>query len=141
METEDRVYQLKIITGPQTWRTVLVQEHYTLNELHMIIQKTLNWSGEYLWLFGDFEDQIYGNLKISDVFKQINQEVSYIYDFNVNQHLIITLEAIKKANSAIPYPICVAGHGECPREPAAQKEEDENSLETNEEFDLTSSDL
>lgn len=143
-ETENRVYQLKIIiqwTGPETWRTVLVPEHFTLNELHMIIKKTLNWTGEYLWLFGDFEDQIYGNLRISDVFQQINQEISYIYDFNVNRHLIIKLETVKKASTGIPYPICVAGHGQCPRESAIQKEEDENTLETNEEFEPTSIDL
>lgn len=55
------MYQLKITIDkitPPIWRTVLVPETFSLNELHHIIQISFGWTNSHLYMFGEYENKI-----------------------------------------------------------------------------------
>lgn len=116
-EPSQQVYQFKITlkeSKPPIWRRVLVPDNFKLINLHNAIQSVMDWGCCHLWQFGDYRSKLNKKLKITDVFTEINKQVLYIYDFGDNWDHIVKLEAIKPADPAATYPICLAGRQAAP---------------------------
>lgn len=115
----EQVYQFKITlkgSKPRIWRRVLMPGEFTLGDLHGVIQSVMEWNGSHLWLFGGYGDdeQLDTDMKISEAFRYVKQKIHYIYDYGDNWDHIVLLEAIKQADPAESYPICVAGRQAAP---------------------------
>ncbi|MFL6244808.1 MAG: plasmid pRiA4b ORF-3 family protein [Thermoanaerobaculia bacterium] len=123
-------YQLKIklqdIT-PQIWRRVIVPAHFTLGELHYVIQIAMGWEDAHLHEFvinrqryrlpfdGELEDAVdERTTQLRDV-ARAGSKFTYYYDFG---DFWIHLIHVEKAadDGAVEAPTCVDGARACPPE-------------------------
>ena len=89
------MYQLKIsIEGitPLIWRTIVVPETFTINQLHHIIQISFSWTNSHLYMFGEYENKIGDpilwddgetvsdrEVKIENVLQEVGDKLKYEY--------------------------------------------------------------
>lgn len=129
--------------NPSIWRRVVVPNHLSFFDLHLIIQVAMGWEDTHLYHF-DYngkhilESDKEGNLpKKSDVDCEklflnnaginVGDKMMYVYDYGDSWTHTIEVEAItpiEEGSEAIP--VCVSGENNCPPEdcggPAGYKE-------------------
>jgi len=129
--------QIKNITHPPVWRRISVPSNFTFEDFHYIIQISFGWHNSHLYEFSPkgfgswpqiktkFEEDFdfgfsYGEviepheIKLSDIFKNVGQKFTYIYDFGDSWEHVITLEKILSDNML--YPKIITGKSQCPPE-------------------------
>ena len=130
-----KIYQLKIsIKGakPPIWRRVLVEDDMTYKSIHMIIQDIFDWYGGHLHEFVaanrrytdlEFNDGFVDDLgedqskfTIGEDLREINDKITYIYDFGDYWEHEIKLEDILEKDEDKQYPRCIKGKGRGPLE-------------------------
>jgi hypothetical protein len=134
------IYQIKIsLIGakPPIWRTVLVDSHVTLDELHEIIQLSMGWSDSHLHQFIaneksygfidedldldldldlDFEMKDESQFKLSQLLTNEKDSLIYEYDFGDSWEHQVLLEKILPFDTKISLPVCIKGKRACPPE-------------------------
>src|SRR5437588_758670 len=124
--------QIKDIQKPPVWRRVLVPDFTTLDAFHEIIQVVFGWENYHLYQFSSkgwgsrpvykvpdpqdygYESEDSRATKLSEVFTDLKQTFTYIYDFGDGWIHHITLEKILEER--IFNSKCVDGKGACPPE-------------------------
>ena len=134
-------HKLKIVlnyTDPQVYRTVVVPEKFTFQELHQVIQCVMNWEDAHLYQFnlgapyGSDSIQLpdksdFGNMfgkryqemdarktYLSDIFDGTRRKVNYTYDFGDDWHHEIRV--LQKPKDEVLYPKCIKGENAAPIE-------------------------
>src|SRR3954470_10433804 len=122
-------HQLKVTlegVEPPVWRQLVVPSHFTLFELHSVIQVAMGWENSHLHDFTikrqkyslegpeDFgtalsEDEA----RLSDIVGP-RSKFRYQYDFGDCSDHIIVVEKVLKADD--PAPVCIDGARACPPE-------------------------
>jgi len=111
------MYYLKItIDGinPPIWRKIQVQETFSLNKLHHIIQIAFGWWNYHLYMFGKYEQRIGDptlwadgetvwdkKVKIKDVLQKEGDKFPYEYDMGDSWKHTIVLEKITVDKSRV----------------------------------------
>jgi len=130
-KNNDSVIQIKITlveSNPQVWRRVLIPLHFTLQQLHEVIQITMGWQNSHLYSF-DISGVEYGEdledineeikdaqkHKLSDILTD-KKQFFYLYDFGDDWQHEIIIESILKKENNYNYPVCIAGQNACPPE-------------------------
>ncbi len=124
------VYQLKVTlngSSPPIWRRIHVYSDISLEALHLIIQRLMNWDGGHLHQFiinGEYygiPEIIFGFEMHDEQKVKLNQVVSgegdafiYEYDFGDNWEHVIEVEKILQPEPGEHYPRCIAGKRACP---------------------------
>jgi hypothetical protein len=145
------IYQFKITlihTLPEIWRTIQVPESYNFWDLHVAIQDAMGWLDYHLHEFNikhgkeliriGMPDEEFGDANIllgwetniKTYFEKVGTIARYDYDFGDGWEHEVKLEAILLADSAINYPICLAGERACPPEDCGGIPGFEQMLET-----------
>jgi hypothetical protein len=128
------VFQIKMTlraTDPPIWRRIQTTD-CTLEELHALIQVTMGWGFEHLYLFNiggveyadldmmrddeDIEDAC--DTMLSEVLPLQNRRPRFEYEYDFGDswiHQLIVEERFFQAKGVM-YPICVAGERACPPE-------------------------
>lgn len=133
-------HKLKILladTDPKIYRTVIVPENYTFDQLHLVIQCVMNWANSHLYQFNtgapyasdrivlmdDEEEDFFGNrfeeydatkTYLSDYFNGKLKKMIYTYDFGDDWEHIITV--LKKPKEEVLFPKCIKGENPAPIE-------------------------
>lgn len=119
------IYQFKItLVGltPAIWRRVLVPAHFTLKELHEVIQNSFDWEQYHLYAFEylgeryDDENPQLLSKKLCELNLKENSHLDYLYDFGDNWEHIVSLEKIITEDKGKTYPCCTAGNLTAPPE-------------------------
>ncbi|MBA3899403.1 MAG: plasmid pRiA4b ORF-3 family protein [Bacteroidetes bacterium] len=123
-------------TNPAVWRIVELKNSMNLHELHGVIQSAMGWKNCHLHQFtqqiGDNETEYlleefnmpgepyYGNdprkFKLRDVFNQIGDQITYLYDFGDCWEHDVILKGIRPVDTRTTYPTCPTGARACPPE-------------------------
>ena len=123
------IYQIKatlLYTKPPVWRRLLVPADMTLDQLHLVIQATMEWLDFHLHQFrlGDVtftaEDPFGGavadedsiderQVRVCDVLKRKGEKASYAYDFGDDWEHSLLLEKTLPRDPDAVYPVCIAG--------------------------------
>lgn len=127
-----RLYQLKATlrgVSPPIWRRVQVWEHYTLDQLHRVLQVAMGWENYHLYEFRvggsvyrdphpENEAEILNarRTRICNVLSGIGAELEYLYDFGDSWRHDLVLEAILDPSQGALYPRCAGGQRSCPPE-------------------------
>lgn len=143
-KTDTKIYQLKItLKGikPPIWRRVLVKSDTTFDQLHFIIQKSMDWENCHLYEWEikgreytgqnniftalgfldeetenanhEFDETAIGKI-IGD---KENTKFIYLYDFGDNWEHEILVEKILPVDPKIKkYPVCITGKRAAPPE-------------------------
>jgi hypothetical protein len=129
------IYQFKITLKsitPPIWRRLLVSSEKTLDDLHTIIQYTMEWLNHYLYSF-EQKDKVYrspeictqnGHIHVSretsiqllDLNIKPKESFLYIYEWGERWEHEVLVEAIQLTNDFIPYAHCLDGKRACPPE-------------------------
>lgn len=121
------IYQFKITlvgSRPPIWRRVLVPAHFTLKELHEVIQNTFDWEQSHLYSFEhlgkryDDENPKSISKKLSELNIKEKSQLEYTYDFGDNWEHTVLLEKIITQEKEKIYPCCIAGNMAAPPEDA-----------------------
>jgi hypothetical protein len=124
--------QLKIAIKymrPAIWRRVVLPDHFTLADLHEVIQITMGWQNCHMHRF-EIDDisytsaQAMGGMDMKDeskvllrsFAKKLKQKFFYEYDFGDSWIHEITVEKIVPIDSQPDTPVCLAGKRACPPE-------------------------
>ena len=124
--TSGPVYQLKITLAnikPPVWRCVEIED-CTLLKLHKIIQVSVGWCNDHMWLF-DIDGEEYGDdvmdspyesdflsarkVKLSQFVQAGVKKFRYTYDFGDNWEHVIQVEKVLEPDPQVKYPRCVKG--------------------------------
>ena len=132
-----QVYQFKItliVTQPDIWRVIQVSDDYSFWDLHVAIQDAMGWLDCHLHEFNfagnkelisigipdeesDNSNTLLGwEVNIKTHFEKLGTIARYTYDFGDGWEHEVVLEAILSLDSAIRYPLCIAGERACPPE-------------------------
>ena len=133
---ESPIYQFKITlenVRPPIWRRVLVPGHFTLRQLHVVIQVAMDgWEGGHLHEF-EIDEKHYAEMPppgmdwgvpivdearvmLADVVQGEKTTFLYTYDFGDSWQHRILVEKILPLDVKITYPICLKGKRACPPE-------------------------
>ena len=131
------IYQFKITlidTLPEIWRTIQVPDNYNFWDLHVAIQDAMGWLDCHLHEFNfmqanetirigmpdvesaDASALLSWEVSIKTYFEKSGKTARYSYDFGDGWEHLIEFEATLPANTAMKYPICIAGERACPPE-------------------------
>jgi len=134
------IFQIKITlkgSKPPIWRRVLVRANMNFHELQLVIQAAMGWENYHLYQFDtkqnlelvadneDLMNDVFGfrterklakRVKLSDVFVEEKQKITYWYDFGDDWMHDVTLEKIIEVEKGVKYPTCTAGKRACPPE-------------------------
>ncbi len=120
-----KIYQLKISLKhikPTIYRTIQIQDDFTLEELSYLIQDLFDWEGYHLFEFKingkryDDEEDDSLDTEIGEIITKINQKFQYNYDFGDFWEHEIVLEKILENDTNEIYPKCVSGKRNSPPE-------------------------
>jgi len=132
-EVATKIYQLKISLNeitPAIWRRFQVPGDYSLEDLHLIIQRVLGWDNDHLYCFTvrrntytdpgianpEYGDGDASSITVGEAFSRKGSKNKYLYDFgDCWKHTIL----LEKTLAPIPgeqYPLCVTGERSCPPE-------------------------
>ncbi len=110
--------------SPMVWRRLLVSGATSLRELHGIIQVAMGWQGIHLFQF-HLRAVRYGSPELSAnspeaTLKSFRLRTGsgfiYEYDLNLPWRHEVRVEHHVEPEAGRPYPLCLAGHGDCPAE-------------------------
>lgn len=130
-----------LYTEPKIYRTVIVPEHFTFHDLHVVIQCVMNWNDSHLYQFNlgspyvsdrislpdsddedeDEDDFFFGpryeklnalEEKLSTYFNGQKKKINYIYDFGDDWIHSITVN--KKPSEEVLIPQCIKGENDAP---------------------------
>ena len=120
-------------TEPRVWRSILVQDSISMQELHEIIQVVMGWMRSHLFMFrvgdtvigepsresdwydGEFKDA--KKLLVRQFLEKIDDEICYEYDFGDSwDHTITVTQRIDRSELMFNVPRCIAGENACPPE-------------------------
>lgn len=133
-------HKLKITlegSEPKIYRTVIVPEKFTFDDLHYVIQNVMNWEDAHLYQFNlgrpynsdmirlvDEEDDFgfpnrykkYDAEKtyLSNFFNGFTKKMTYTYDFGDDWIHLITV--LKKPAEEVIFPKCIKGENAAPLE-------------------------
>jgi len=129
------VYQLKITlrdTHPPIWRRVLVPGHFTLGDLHWVIQVAMGWTNSHLHHFRvgetfyslptpytDWEDaneKDSTDMRLDTIAPEAKVKFIYEYDFGDSWEHEILVEKIFPPDPKLKSPVCLKGARACPPE-------------------------
>ena len=129
------VYQLKITLKyfrPPIWRRVLVPGHYTLGDLHWVVQHAMGWTNSHLHHFKvgetyyslpmrgtDWEDsreEDARRARLDQIAPRAKMKFLYEYDFGDSWQHEILVEKILPPDPALNHPMCLKGKRACPPE-------------------------
>jgi len=129
------VYQLKITLSdfrPPIWRRVLAPGHYTLGDLHWVIQLAMGWTNSHLHHFKvgetyyslplpgtDWEgsgEEDARRTRLDQIAPSAKMKFLYEYDFGDSWEHEILVEKILPPDPALKRPVCLKGKGACPPE-------------------------
>jgi hypothetical protein len=125
----DSICQIKVTllhTKPLVWRRLLVPADMMLDQLHLVIQASMEWLDSHLHQFrvGDVsfraedpfveserdEDSVDEcQVQLSTVLKRVGDEALYTYDFGDDWEHSILLEKTLPRDPNSAYPVCIAG--------------------------------
>jgi hypothetical protein len=131
--------QLKNISKPPVWRKIRVDAEMTMEDLHQIVQRAMEWEGYHLhhFIIGDprrralyvtakeemergfgfMEDQMdEKEVIIGNFLQNIKDKIVYEYDFGDGWEHVISLEKIVEGNEATLTPFLISAKGACPPE-------------------------
>lgn len=129
-----KILQLKIyLKGitPKIWRKFQVKNNITFHQLHLIIQKVMDWDNYHLYSFdignirleseelaegecGDFEPS--EKIKLCQLIEKEKIKFEYVYDFGDCWEHSIIVEKILEEDNTKQYPVCIDGERACPPE-------------------------
>src|SRR6266542_1708782 len=126
------VYQLKVSLrdiSPLIWRRLLVTSDTSIAHLHSMLQTVMGWADLHLHRFR-IHGKEYGisrvggilfagdpfQVKLSDFKLRASERFVYEYDMGDCWQHDIRLERRVPLEPRKPYPICMAGAGDCPPE-------------------------
>ncbi|HZX72214.1 MAG TPA: plasmid pRiA4b ORF-3 family protein [Rhodanobacter sp.] len=110
--------------SPMVWRRLLVPSHYTLRELHGVIQVAMGWEGIHLYDF-QLRAARYGSWELSASSPDVTlatlrlrkgARFVYEYDLNIPWRHEVRIENWLRPEAAKTYPLCTGGSGACPPE-------------------------
>ncbi len=127
-----RLYEMTIAlmdAGVDIERRVLVPQHSTLADLHLIIQAAMGWSDVHLHEFTARDGTTYGDssqideldfvdeagVLLGEVLSEPGDALRYVYDFGDSWVHYVELTAIR-ASDGPAEPSCIGGRGACPPE-------------------------
>ncbi len=126
-----RLYEMTISlmdAGVDIERRVLVPEHYTLTDLHLIIQAAMGWTDAHLHEFTSRDGTMYGEPRLDEanfvdevrvllgeVLREPGDALRYVYDFGDYWVHRVELAAIR-ASDGPAWPSLIGGRGACPPE-------------------------
>lgn len=129
------VYQLKITLRdfrPPIWRRALVAGHYTLADLHWVVQFAMGWTDSHLHHFKvgetyyslpipgtDWEDtheEDSRKMRLDQIAPRAKMKFMYEYDFGDSWEHDILVEKILPPDPKMKHPVCLTGKGACPPE-------------------------
>ena len=126
-----RLYEMTISlmdAGVDIERRVLAPEHYTLADLHLIIQAAMGWTDAHLHEFTSRDGTMYGDPRIDEldfvdeagtligeVLCEPGEALRYVYDFGDYWVHRVELAAIRACDGPAE-PSCIGGRGACPPE-------------------------
>lgn len=120
---------------PPVWRKFIISTLATLEELHIVIQKTMGWQNCHLYdfsvnngkrkfspndmsdLFGnedDFEDP--SKVTIASLMMMGVRDILYTYDYGDGWEHTVEIEKEVICQPDVKYPLCTEGFGACPPE-------------------------
>ncbi len=120
---------------PPVWRKFVISTDANLEELHMVIQKTMGWQNCHLYdfsvnngkkkfspndmsdLFGnedDFEDP--SEMTIADLMMMKIEDIQYNYDYGDGWEHSVEIGKQVLLQAGVKYPLCTEGSGACPPE-------------------------
>ena len=128
---QPRSYELTISlvgAGVDIDRRVLAPEHYTLADLHLVIQAAMGWAGYHLHEFTARDGAAYGDAELDDpdvvdetsvllgeVLREPGDALRYVYDLGDYWEHHVELAAIRAPQPGAA-PSCIGGRGACPPE-------------------------
>ena len=134
----ETIYSIKIVlqySTPPIWRRLLIPD-VTLDLLHRAIQVAMPWEQSHLWEFRigretrigltmkergmsfveDEYDAEADQITIGNLVEQNVKKLIYTYDFGDSWDHDVVIEKTVPYDSAIQYPICIAGENAGPPE-------------------------
>ena len=126
-EGDDAILQVKVwLVGisPMVWRRVLVPTHFTLRELHGVIQVAMGWEGIHLYDF-HLRAARYGSWEVAASSPDVTlaalrfrkgARFIYEYDLNIPWRHEVRIEDRLEPEARKTYPVCTGGDGACPPE-------------------------
>ncbi|HEY0297955.1 MAG TPA: plasmid pRiA4b ORF-3 family protein [Arachidicoccus sp.] len=131
------VFQFKITleeSMPAIWRRILIPDTYTFYRFHLAIQGAFGWENAHLFQFCEQditdnisyqvpyeEEELEGSItrdarkkRITEVFGNIGDKYTYIYDFGDSWMHQLLLEKINDDDISRPH--CIGGKSACPPE-------------------------
>jgi hypothetical protein len=115
---------------PKVWRDIELAEDQTLEDLHLTIQKTYNWSDDHLYSFYMSGESFDPNTEIGSPWSESalhthqvtigqldlveGQTFLYLFDYGDNHEFDVTVRAINPSAPKGNYPKVVESHGKAP---------------------------
>ena len=94
-------------TKPEVWRRIVINNHLSMESLHLAIQSVMQWDNSHLHQFirdnkiyvpeltGMTDDEIdYSDMVIADFLKEKGDSLSYEYDFGDNWFHTLEVEEV-----------------------------------------------
>jgi hypothetical protein len=116
---------------PVIWRSFVVEDSLSLEDLHNVIQIVMGWGNCHLYefdIFGmrfgvpsedgfdDYDIENAKKVKISKLKLNEKDKFGYIYDFGDDWNHTVTVEKILPGESPYDGPFCIEGERNCPPE-------------------------
>ncbi|NLD91381.1 MAG: plasmid pRiA4b ORF-3 family protein [Fibrobacter sp.] len=116
---------------PEIWRSVVVEDSLTLQDLHNVIQAAMGWGNCHMYEFeiagirygipddDGFDEHEIENakkVKLSKLKLTEKEKFEYIYDFGDDWNHTIKIEKILPGESPYDGPFCIEGARNCPPE-------------------------
>ena len=125
--TADSILQIKIRLlniSPMIWRRMLVPEHYTLHQLHGVIQVAMGWEGFHLFEFkiravnytSPYLQGESPTVSLAQFHFRQNTKFIYAYDMGDYWQHEVRIEKRIAIEKRKYYPACTGGSGTCPPE-------------------------
>jgi len=126
------IYQLKVALrdiSPMVWRRLLVPSTTTIAQLHEVVQIAMGWEDLHLHQFR-IHGKAYGiyraggisfaddphQVTLADFRLRPGERFVYEYDMGDFWQHDLRLEVVVPCDPQRHYPVCTAGHGDCPPE-------------------------
>jgi hypothetical protein len=131
----DSVHIIKVTlqhVRPPIWRRIAVPSHFTLGQLHDVLQVAMGWTNSHLHqfrigtrLYSDpaFEPGGFGlevgsedSITVTEALPQKGSRASYEYDFGDGWEHQLQVEKVEPAEPGVDAPLCLKGARACPPE-------------------------
>lgn len=135
------IFKLSFEYYPEVWRRVSLSGEHTLDELHFLIQKAVDFGGDHMYAFYlnnklhsrpayEGPDEGTGlaadSVKIGDLSLIPQKPFIYFFDFGASWQFEIILEKIDTASSTPSKPSIIESHGTAPQQYEFGDEEEDD---------------